>query len=259
MEAVGVNTRGENGHGRSDLFPSTHWSVVLAAGRSQAKPDVAGAALAELCQIYWTPLYSFVRSRGHAVHDAQDLTQSFFAYLIEHKIYARVDREKGKFRSFLLASLKNFLGHAYDREQTLKRGGLLDFLPLDDARAEAAESLFQTHFASGEPSGEDWLFERSWAEALVRVGLERLAAEQKAEGKHKLFEELRIFLTSSPNPLPTYDDLAVRLSLPPSTLRSHVTRLRARYRELLRAEVRRTVDTEAEVDGELHWLFRVLA
>ena len=91
------------------------------------------------------------------------------------------------------------------------------------------------------------------------MGLERLAAEQKAEGKHKLFEELRIFLTSSPNPLPTYDDLAVRLSLPPSTLRSHVTRLRARYRELLRAEVRRTVDTEADVDGELHWLFRVLA
>jgi RNA polymerase sigma-70 factor (ECF subfamily) len=130
---------------------------------------------------------------------------------------------------------------------------------LDDARAKAAESLFQTHCVSAEPAGEDRVFERTWAEALVRVGLERLAAEQKAEGKHKLFEELRIFLTSSPNPLPTYDDLAVRLSLPPSTLRSHVTRLRARYRELLRAEVRRTVDTEAEVDGELHWLFRVLA
>jgi RNA polymerase sigma-70 factor (ECF subfamily) len=158
-----------------------------------------------------------------------------------------------------LASLKNFLGHAYDREQTLKRGGSLDLLPLDDARAKAAESLFQTHFVSAEPAGEDRVFERTWAEALVRVGLERLAAEQKAEGKHKLFEELRIFLTGSPNPLPTYDDLAVRLSLPPSTLRSRVTRLRARYRELLRAEVRRTVDTEAEVDGELHWLFRVLA
>ena len=259
MHTADVKIPAGNGHDRSDFFPSTHWSVVVAAGESQAEPEIAQDALAELCQTYWAPLYSFVRSRGYAMEDAQDLTQSFFAYLIEHKIYARVDRTKGKFRSFLLASLKNFLGHAYDREQTLKRGGSLDFLPLDDARAKAAESLFQTHFVSAEPAGEDRVFERTWAEALVRVGLERLAAEQKAEGKHKLFEELKIFLTSSPNPLPTYDDLAVRLGLPPSTLRSRVTRLRARYRELLRAEVRRTVDTEADVDGELHWLFRVLA
>jgi DNA-directed RNA polymerase specialized sigma24 family protein len=254
-----VKTLAETIHGQSDTFASTHWSVVLAAGESQADPEVAQTALAQLCQTYWAPLYTFVRSRGHTVHDAQDLTQSFFAYLIEHKIYARVDREKGKFRSFLLASLKNFLGHAYDREQTLKRGGSLDFLPLDDARAEAAESLFQTHFASGELIGGDRLFERSWAEALVGAGLKRLAAEQRAEGKEKLFGKLRIFLTGSADPLPTYDQLAVRLNLPASTLRSHVTRLRARYREFLRAEVRRTVDTDAEVDGELHELFRVLA
>ena len=233
--------------------------MILAAGRSQASPEAARAALAQLCQIYWAPLYTFVRSRGHAMHDAQDLTQSFFAYLIEHKIYARADRQKGKFRTFLLASLKNFLGHAYDREQTLKRGGSLDFLPLDDARAEAAESLFQTHFVSAEPAGEERVFERSWAEALVGAGLERLAAGQKAEGKEKLFGKLRIFLAGSADPLPTYDDLAVRLSLPASTLRSQVSRLRARYREFLRAEVRRTVDTDAEVDGELHELFRVLA
>ena len=259
IQAADVKVLARTGNGRSDFFPETHWSVVVAAGESQAEPEIAQAALGELCQTYWAPLYSFVRSRGYTVEDAQDLTQSFFAYLIEHKIYARAVRDKGKFRSFLLASLKNFLGHAYDREQTLKRGGSLDFLPLDDARAEAAESLFQTHFVSGEPSGEDRVFERSWAEALVGVGLERLAAEQRAEGKDKLFKQLRIFLTSSAKPLPTYDDLAVRLGLPTSTLRSHVTRLRARYRELLRAEVRRTVDTDADVDGELHWLFRVLA
>jgi DNA-directed RNA polymerase specialized sigma24 family protein len=246
-------------HGQSDPFAPTHWSVILAAGRSESEPELARAALAQLCQIYWAPLYTFVRSRGHAMHDAQDLTQSFFAYLIEHKIYARADRQQGRFRSFLLASLKNFLGHAYDREQTLKRGGALDFLPLDDARAEAAESLFQTHFVSAEPAGEERVFERSWAEALVGAGLERLAAEQKAEGKEKLFGKLRIFLAGSADPLPTYDDLAVRLSLPAPTLRSQVSRLRARYREFLRAEVRRTVDTDAEVDGELHELFRVLS
>jgi RNA polymerase sigma factor (sigma-70 family) len=233
--------------------------VILTAGRSEAEPELARAALAQLCQTYWAPLYTFVRSRGHAVHDAQDLTQSFFAYLIEHKIYARVDSEKGKFRSFLLASLKNFLGHAYDRERALKRGGAYEFLPLDDERAEAVESLFQTHFASGGPIGDDAAFERSWAEAVVDAALERLATEQKAEGKEKLFAKLRIFLTRSTDSLPSYDELTVRLDLPASTLRSHVTRLRARFREFLRAEVRRTVDSDAEVDGELHELFRVLA
>jgi DNA-directed RNA polymerase specialized sigma24 family protein len=134
----------EIGHGRSDLFPSTHWSVVLAAGRSQAEPDIAGVALAELCQTYWAPLYNFVRSRGYAVHDAQDLTQSFFAYLLEYKVYARADRQKGKFRSFLLASIKNFVADAVDKERTLKRGGAQNFLPLNEEQAEEAESLLQT-------------------------------------------------------------------------------------------------------------------
>lgn len=243
---------------QSDPFASTHWSVILAAGRNQASPEIAQAALAELCETYWAPLYGFVRSRGHAIHDAQDLTQSFFAYLIEHKIYARADREKGKFRSFLLASLKNFLGHAYDREQTLKRGGSLDFLPLDDARAEAAESLFQTRSNFTDALGEDLVFERSWADALVAAGLERLSAIYRSEGKEKLFEELKIYLTGSSDPLPAYEELAARLGLVASTLRSHVTRLRARYRDALRTEVRRTVENDAQVDDELHELLRVL-
>src|SRR6476660_7191220 len=152
MEAASVNTGGGDGHSRSGLFPATHWSVVLAAGRTRAEPDIAGAALAELCQIYWAPLYGFVRSRGYTVHDAQDLTQSFFAYLIEHKIYARADREKGKFRSFLLASLKHFLADVSDRERTLKRGGGQTFLPLDEELAKQVESLFQTQIGA---SNED--------------------------------------------------------------------------------------------------------
>jgi RNA polymerase sigma-70 factor (ECF subfamily) len=205
------------------------------------------------------PLYTFVRTRGYSVHDAQDLTQSFFAHLIERETYARADREKGRFRSFLLAALKNFLADAYTYAHRVKRGGEHDFLPLDEGRAEAAESLFQTHFADGEPNGEDRLFERSWAEALIGAGLERLSAEYEREGKQSLFQQLRIFLTGSAEPLPTYDQLAGRMGLPASTLRSHVTRLRMRYRELLRAEVRQTVGSEAEVDGELHELFRVLA
>jgi RNA polymerase sigma factor (sigma-70 family) len=255
IEAIKVNTRVGNEHGHSDLFPSTHWSVVLAAGRNQGEPEIAQAALAELCKTYWAPLYSFVRSRGYTMHDAQDLTQSFFAYLIEHKIYARVDWQKGKFRSFLLASLKNFLADAADRERTLKRGGGQNFLPLREEQVEEAESLFQSH--STAPS-EDHIFDRGWAEALVATGLERLSADYRGEAKGKLFNELKIFLTSGADPLPSYAELAVRLGMAESTLRSHVTRLRARYREVLRGEVRRTVDTEAEVDEELHELLRVL-
>src|SRR6266496_1781540 len=197
-----------NGCRQSDLFPPTHWSVVLAAGRGEAEPEVAQAALAELCQIYWAPLYSFVRRRGYSVHDAQDLTQSFFAYLIEHEIYIRVDRQKGRFRSFLLASLKNFLAHASDRERTLKRGGGQYFLPLHEEHAENAESLFQTHSST---SSEDRVFDRGWAAALVTAGLKRLAAEYKGESKEKLFKELRIFLASGADPPPTYGELAVRL------------------------------------------------
>jgi RNA polymerase sigma-70 factor (ECF subfamily) len=245
-------------HGESDPFAPTQWSVVLAAGQSQANPEVAQAALAQLCQTYWAPLYTFVRSRGSSPHDAQDLTQSFFVYLIERKIYTRADRQKGKFRSFLLASLKNFLSDTRDREQALKRGGGREFLPLNEEQATEAETLFQTHGGSGEENADDRMFERSWAEMLVNAGLERLAADYEREGKGELFEALKIFLTAGAEPLPTYDQLADRLGISASTLRSHVTRLRARYREALRAEVRRTVATESEVDGELRELLRVL-
>jgi DNA-directed RNA polymerase specialized sigma24 family protein len=253
-----VKTLTETAHGQSDPFAPTHWSVITAAGESQISPESARAALTQLCQTYWPPLYSFVRSRGYSTHDAQDLTQSFFAFLIDRKIYARANRQKGKFRSFLLASLKNFLADAYDHEQTLKRGGGADFLPLDEQRAEEAESLFQTYSVSGNVISEDSVFERTWAETLVTGGLDRLAAFYRSEGKEKLFEELRVFLTGSEAPLPSYTDLAVRLGTQESTLRSHVTRMRARYREALREEVRRTVDTDGEVDAELRELLRVL-
>ena len=237
------------------MFPSTHWSVVLAAGRSQPEPEMAGAALAELCRVYWAPLYGFVRSRGHTMHDAQDLTQSFFAHVLEHKVYARVDRRKGKFRSFLLASLKNFLGDTADKERTLKRGGAQIFLPLHEEQVQEAESLFQTHSGM---RNEDRLFDRSWAEALVAAALERLSADYKRDAKEQLFRELRIFIAGGAEPPPTYAELTDRLGITESTLRSHVTRLRARYREALRTEVRRTVDNEKQVDRELRELLHVL-
>ena len=237
-------------------FAPTHWSIIAAAGETQLNPEAARRALADLCQTYWRPLYTFVRSRGYSVDDAQDLTQSFFAFFIERKIYERADREKGRFRSFLLASLKNFLADARDREEALKRGGGQEFLPLNEEQAQEAESLFQSQ-AGGENAGEH-LFERSWAETVVNSALAMISKTYKMEGKESLFEALRIFLAMGADPLPSYEQLGARLNMPASTLRSHVTRLRARYREALRAQVRRTVTTEAEVNEELHELLRVL-
>ena len=245
-------------YGQAEPFAPTHWSVVLAAGESQTDPAASRAALAQLCETYWPPLYTYLRVRGHSKHDAQDLAQGFFAYLIEHKIYVRTDPQKGKFRSFLLASLKNFLADERDRKQTLKRGGGHHFVPLHENQTEASESLLQTHNSGQGAIGEDRLFERSWAETLVATTLERVAATYQADGKGDVFKELQTFLTIGAAPLPTYAELATRLGIAESTLRSHVARLRARYREVLRAEVRRTVNTEAEVDGELRQLLRVL-
>ena len=246
-------------YGQADPFASTHWSVVLAAGSSRADEAGSRAALAQLCETYWPPLYTYVRARGYSPHDAQDLTQGFFAYLIEHKIYTRTDRRKGKFRSFLLASFKNYLCDARDRDQALKRGGAHEFLPLDEAKLEAAESLFHTCSSSpAAASTDDRLYERTWAETLVGTVLERVAAAYCAEGKQKMFDELRTFLTMGAALPPSYAELATRLGATESTLRSHVTRLRARYREILREEVRRTVSSDAEVDAELRELLRTL-
>jgi hypothetical protein len=137
----------------------------------------------------------------------------------------------------------------------LKRGGAQNFVPLHEEQAREAESLFQTHSGT---SNDDGLFARSWAEALVVAGLERLSSDYKHQGKEQLFNELRIFVAGGADPLPTYGQLAHRLEITESTIRSHVTRLRARYRDALRAEVRRTVDTEAQVDDELRELLHVL-
>ena len=244
--------------GRSDYFAPTHWSAVIAAG-SEAEPEKARRALEELCQTYWAPVYTFVRSRGYSVHDAQDLAQGFFLNFVERQIYAQADRARGRFRSFLLTALKNFLANAYEHAHRLKRGGGHEFLPLDEVRAEAAESLFQTQFTSVPIQSDDRVYERSWAETLVNTSLERLASEYRRDGKEALLEDLRVFITGSAEPLPSYDELAVKTGLPASTLRSHVTRLRSRYREFLRSAVRETVENDAEVEEEMRELFRVLS
>ena len=246
-------------HGKDDPFASTHWSVVLTAARGDVNPVDAEAALAELCRIYWAPLYTFVRHRGHGPHDAQDLTQGFFAHLVEHRIYEQSDPNKGKFRSFLLAAMKNFLANTRERDQALKRGGMQVPLPLLESTVREAECFYQSqHVASSPAANADRSFEQSWARAVVDAAMERVAQAYLVDGKQVLFDALKPFITGNAETLPAYDRMAATLDMPASTVRSHVTRLRASYRHALHAEVRSTVGSELEVREEMVALLRAL-
>jgi DNA-directed RNA polymerase specialized sigma24 family protein len=232
-------------------FATTHWSVVARC----ALTDVPEAenALTKLCETYWPPIYSFIRRRGYAPADAQDLTQSFFAFFLRTKAYARTDRLHGKFRSFLLASVKNFLADNWDRDQAIRRGGGYQFIPLDTEKGEAFYDA-----ASAPDSTAELLFELRWAKTLTTGALNSLREELQAEGKAKLFEQLKSFLTGGSD-LPSYDDASARTGLPRATVKTHVHRLRQRYREIVRREIARTVSGPHEIDEELRYLCNILA
>lgn len=235
-------------------FATTHWSVVDACAYDS---EIADAALARLCRDYWPPLYSFARRRGYSPADAQDLVQGFFAYLLQSKAYAHTDRRKGKFRSFLLASLKNYMADVWDRERALKRGGDYEFLLLDD-EIDAVETLYACESRCvGMNLDEERQYEQAWAAALVARALERIAMEFGNGLRMRLFTGLKPFLTGGVG-LPSQEEVARQLDMPVETLRSHLSRLRARYRELLREEVAHTIGAAEDVDEELHHLCRIL-
>ena len=232
-------------------FASTHWSIVAQSAQTDV-PEAANA-LAQLCETYWPPIYSFIRRRGYAPSDAEDLTQSFFAYFLRTKAYSRTDRLHGKFRSFLLASVKNFLADNWDREQAIRRGGGYRFVSLDQGTAESFYDV-----ASASDSTAEHLFELRWAKSLTAGALDSLRQELHAEGKAQLFEQLKNFLTGS-DVLPSYDEASTGTGLPRATVKTHVHRLRQRYREIVRREVARTVSSPHEIDEELHYLCNILA
>jgi RNA polymerase sigma factor (sigma-70 family) len=232
-------------------FATTHWSVVAQSALTDV-PEAANA-LAQLCEVYWPPIYSFIRRRGYAPPDAQDLTQAFFAFFLRTKAFARTDPLQGKFRSFLLASVKNFLADTWDREQAIRRGGGYQIVSLDQ---ETAESFYDA--ASASDSTAERLFELRWAKSLTAGALNSLRAELQAEGKIKLFEQLKDFLIGS-TVLPSYDEASARMGLPRATVKTHVHRLRQRYREIVRREVARTVSSPHEIDEELRYLCNALA
>jgi RNA polymerase sigma factor (sigma-70 family) len=228
-------------------FATTHWTVVVQAGH-RTTPE-AERALEELCRTYWYPLYAYVRRRGHGPADAQDLTQEFFARLLAKHWIASADREKGRFRTFLLVAFKRFLANEWDREHAQKRGGFAPVVSIDE---ELAESRFASEPAHNVPP--DVLFDRHWAMTLLEGTMTQLREEYIASGRAKLFEYLQSCLAREESALP-YAEIAARLNLTEAAVKMAVQRLRARYREILRAEIAHTVSSPEEVEEEIRHLF----
>jgi RNA polymerase sigma-70 factor (ECF subfamily) len=228
-------------------FATTHWSMVLAAG-DPASPQ-SREALAALCASYWYPLYAFVRRQGYDADQAQDLTQEFFARLLEKDYLRVVDREKGKFRSFLLACLRHFLLNEYDRARAQKRGGGKEAIPLD---FQAAERRYNAEPCSAVT--QEKLFERRCALALLDQVLGRLREEFDREGRAVFFGRLKVFLTGE-KAAASYQEVAGELGMSAGAVKVAVHRLRGRYRELLREEIARTVDRPEDIEGEIRDLF----
>lgn len=240
--------------GQAAQFPATLWSVVLAAsqGTDSSTSAKAQEALAALCRIYWYPLYAYVRRQGHAPHDAQDLTQGFFAHLLANHRLAQVSPEKGKFRSFLLASLRNFLADERDRALRQKRGGGQTILSID---APEAETRYRDEPA--DLRDPEKIFERRWAMTLLERALDRLQRESAGQGKAQRFDQLHVFLTGEPDS-PSYAEVGRRLDLTEGAVKVAVLRLRHHYQDLIRAEIAQTVADESEIDEEMRYLFAAL-
>ncbi|MCC7373743.1 MAG: sigma-70 family RNA polymerase sigma factor [Verrucomicrobiales bacterium] len=240
-----------NGFQAGAVFATTHWSVVLLAGEGDS-PEAA-SALARLCQSYWYPVYSFFRREGRSAEEAEDLTQSFFAKVIHNGQLARVHPERGRFRSFLLASARNFLRNDWNHARRLKRGGGAEIVSIDGLVAEEWYRLEPADDASPEKA-----FDRRWAEALIEQVVSRLRAECVAAGQSARFEVLRDFMLGDLGGA-SYAEAAAKLGLTESAVTSAIHRLRGRFREMVRQEVANTVGHPGDVEAEMQDLLAVLA
>jgi RNA polymerase sigma factor (sigma-70 family) len=232
-------------------FVTTHWSVVLSAGRNDTTR--ARAALEQLCRCYWHPLYVYVRGAGYSREEAEDLTQEFFARLLAHNAVARADPARGRFRSFLLASLKHFLVNEWEKARARKRGGGAQLLPLE---FDTAETRYAQPVAPGDTP--DRAYDRQWALALLEVVLGRLRREYREAGREGMFEDLKDTLGGGRSEIP-YRELGLRMGLSEGAVKVAAHRLRQRYRELLREEIANTVAGPEEVEEELKHLFAALS
>ena len=228
------------------LFATTHWSAVLAAGHPSS-PE-GQQALEQLCRTYWYPLYVFLRRERHSPEDAQDLVQGFFLHLLRREVLQTVERDRGRFRSFLLGTFKHFLSDQRRRGQALKRGGGQQFISLD---LVGAEGRFQSEAL--EAASADQLFDRRWAVTILEQALERLRSECAADGRIDVFEQLKSFVTGARGPS-SYAEAGARLGLGAGAVKSAIFRLRHRYHELVREEVAHTVAAPEEVEDELRYM-----
>lgn len=235
---------------QAGYFVTTRWTVVLSAGRKSSAQ--AERALGELCQTYWYPLYAYVRRRGYSKEDAEDLTQAFFARFLEKNYLDGLSAERGKFRAFLLASLKHFLANEWDKANRQKRGGGAEHLSLD---LEHAEERFQHE--PPDITSPDQIYDREWALAVLERVILLLRDECAADGKAALFDQARGYLMVGEAAIP-YGDAARALGLDDGAVRVAVHRLRKRYRELLREEIAQTLVDGAQVDDELRSLHAAL-
>ena len=228
-------------------FHTTHWSVVVSA---KGASSGAHASLAKLCETYWFPLYAFVRRQGRSPHDGQDLTQEFFARLLEKGWLDGVERERGRFRSWLLAAMKHFLANEWDRARTQKRGGRAPVFSFDELDAESR--------LAHEPATDsvEKIYDRRWAMTLLDAVMARLRAEMAGAGKLAHFEALKFSLSGEKH---AYAEVAARLALSEGAVKVAVHRLRERYRELLRAEIAETVAGPEEIEDELRALLAALS
>jgi RNA polymerase sigma-70 factor (ECF subfamily) len=236
---------------RRPSFESTHWSLVLAAADREA--PWADEALAALCASYWYPLYAFIRRRGHDPDRAADLTQGFFARLLEKEFLRSVDPSRGRFRAFLLAACKNFLANEHDQEHARKRGGGRSPVSIDLRDAEGRYLAEPSHDLTPE-----WLFERRWALTILEESLDQLERESRQAGKAALYELLKSILTGAESSL-CYAEVGRALGMTEAAVKKAAQRLRQRYREILRGRIGGTVDDPGEVDDELRTLFAILA
>ena len=232
-------------------FATTRWSLIRDGGAVGAR-RAGNEGLAQLCQIYWRPIFTFIYRRGYSAPDAQDLTQDFFLVLLEGTLLQSADPARGRFRSLLIKSLKNFLIDARVKRGRRKRGGNLQFVSLEKWMAEASCQLSISAQAL-ETSPAEALFDLSWAATIAEEALRRLRMECESKGRGRVYEVLNRYLTAERGDI-SYQDLSVALGVPEPSVKSLLHQFRKRYRGLLREEVAKTVETEADVDDEIRYL-----
>jgi len=246
-----------DGQGSPDRFHTTRWSVVLACTDSSGAEDTARKALAELCKIYWRPVFAFICRRGQSVPDAQDLTQDFFVMVLEGDLLKCADPSRGRFRSLLLKALQNFLADDTIKKHARKRGGAMKFVSWDEWMAEAP-----SHLSISAQEAETWpaekIYDVRWAATAVEHALRQLGEECEARGRRRVFDVLSDYLAADRQDV-SYQKLSKTLSVPETSVKRLIHQLRVRYRDLLRAEVAQTVEKPEDVDEELRYLCATLA